>query len=115
MWIRVVAALLIVTTLSGCTSMHAVRAQPSPGVRVGDTVNLWARDGRKDHFKVAQITDTEILGTKGQRYRIADLVRLERRAYSEGRTVALGAVVAGVLLVLYSIGVAVGEGLMRDF
>ncbi len=120
--IGVPAALLLVFSQSGCSTMKSAATQPvelqqkirSGGVvAVGDRVAIVTSDGREYRFVVTDIDNTHI-GGKGVQIPIDTIEGLRVREFSAGRTVALatGIGVTGAL-VYYSI-LAVGAAALAS-
>ena len=112
--VRLVCLLTVfAVNASGCSSMHrvpVVAAGSAPaGDRIGpgDEVRVTLRDGRQARFTVQRVEETALIAADGTRYENADIVTLERRAFSGGRTALLVAgVVGGVLFFAYAVAVA---------
>lgn len=112
--VRLVCLLAILAvSATGCSSMHRVpvvaagSAQASDRVGPGDEVRVTMRDGRQARFTVQRVEDAALVAGDGTRYEITDIVTLERRAFSGGRTALLVAgVVGGVLFFAYAVAVA---------
>jgi hypothetical protein len=87
----VLVAVLVLTLAPGCTSLrnvHREPANPFATIRVGEVVKVHTSDGRQNEFKVAQISLTEIAGTKGEKYQASEITRLQRRKFSGVKTTA---------------------------
>ena len=79
---------------TGCSSMKAVRlhsgaSTPFGPLRAGDEVTVVTRDGRTVRFVVAEIAGEEIVARSGGRYHRDDILRLERKTFSLGKTALL--------------------------
>ena len=96
-------ACILAFSAAGCTSLKTIRLTDSPPsapferVRVGDTVRVETRDGERHQFQVRQIDGDVLVSESGDRYPRGQVVRLQRRSVSIGRTALL---VGGVLLAL---------------
>jgi hypothetical protein len=104
------SCLLICTIAIGgaaaCTSIKTIRPTTEPGkpvygsLKKGDRVTLHLRDGRQLAVRIAQVDEQGVVSIEGIRYLREDITRLERKAVSVGKTVALAAGVGfGVLLI----------------
>ena len=70
----------------------------APAVKVGDEVRIVLRDGTIAGLIVAEVAADALVGTRGQRYPVGEIVQMERRQVAPGRTAGLLAgVVAGTL------------------
>ncbi|MCK5326664.1 MAG: hypothetical protein KAJ57_11670 [Woeseiaceae bacterium] len=109
------AALFFAILLSsGCSSLSPVEMAPeqvqeriSEGdiIRVGDTVRLATRDGEIHEFEVTAVTPEQIVGENID-IAIDDIVAVETREFSAGKTTAL----AGGAVLMWAIIVAVALG-----
>ena len=106
--------LITITLLmvSGCTTLKPVEMPPeqlhgriSAGeiIEVGDSVKIVTTDGTVHKFKVSGITADRITG-KNIELPIADIVAVETREFSGGKTTALA---GGSAFLLYTIAAAV--------
>ena len=101
-YLRVIACLLVcamTAASSGCTSMKtikpAVPGAPVFGkVKAGDTVQVRTQDGRSKRFVVQQVEPEALVAADGTRFTRAEIVGLQRRSFSGGKTGALAAGVA---------------------
>jgi hypothetical protein len=76
-------------------------------VKVGDTVEVETRDGRRERFVIEQIDRDTLVSPSGVRYRSSDIVRLKRRSFSGWKTLGLvGGIYAGAFLVVAALAVA---------
>ncbi|WP_323846295.1 hypothetical protein [Microbulbifer magnicolonia] len=91
--------------LAGCTSLKPVEMTPqelhaeikqSQVVQVGDRIKAVTMDGKTHEFRVTEISATTIFG-KNERVEIAQIVALETRQFSGGKT----ALLAGGAYLLY--------------
>jgi len=99
---RAIACLLACTVAAanaGCTSMKTIHPATTPNqpvygpVKAGDTVIVQTPDGERWRFVVQAIDGNAIVAPEGKRYERADVVRLQRKAFSGPRTIGL---VAGI-------------------
>jgi hypothetical protein len=74
-------------------------AAAAPVVKAGDDVVLVLRDGTRAGLVVAAVQTDVIVGTRGQRYPVADIVEIERRRLSIGRSTGLA---AGLFAAVYA-------------
>ena len=119
---RMIACLVtcvLAAASAGCTSMKPIRlnadptAAPFGKVKAGDTVEVEARDGRRERFVVQQIQGDAIVSPTGARYTVAEITRLQRRSFSGLRTTLLGGgVFAGVFVVIAAAAAAALGSLM---
>jgi len=110
---KLISMIIIILVASGCTTLKPVEMSPeqlhdriSAGevIEVGDSVKIVTTDGETHKFKVSAITADGIAG-KGIEIPIADIVAVETREFSGGKTTAL-AVGSGVLLYVIAAAVA---------
>lgn len=112
--VRLVCLLTIfAVSVSACTSMHRVPvvaadpAQIGDKIVPGDEVRVTMRDGRQARFTVQRVEEAALIASDGARYENPDIVTLERRTFSGGRTALLVAgVVGGALFFAYAVAVA---------
>jgi uncharacterized lipoprotein YajG len=107
---RLIASVVVwvAAASAGCTSMRTIHPVTEPAtpifdsVKVGDTVVVQTRDGRRDRFVVRQIDGDAIVSEQGVRYTRADISQLQRRSVSTWKTVLLvgAAVYAAVYIML---------------
>jgi hypothetical protein len=82
---------------TGCTSMRPIPLSAAPTdapfgkVKVGDSVFVQMKDGRRERFVVRGVEGDELVSDRGVRYRSADISVLKRRSFSPGKTTALAA------------------------
>jgi mRNA-degrading endonuclease toxin of MazEF toxin-antitoxin module len=115
---RLVALVLTAVLASGChvqTRVALPGDAPAPGVvaastvKAGDEVRLVLRDGTIARVTVAEVTPDAIVGTGGQRYPIAEIVRLDIRSVALGRTAGVTAgIIAGTLVLFTLLMLAAG-------
>ncbi|MDH3752045.1 MAG: hypothetical protein OEU40_15780 [Gammaproteobacteria bacterium] len=112
--------LLVILVASGCTtlkpaemSLEQLHEQIFAGniIEVGDSVKIVTADGAIHKFKVSAITANRITG-KDIELPIADIVAVETREFSRGKTTALAAV--GVVLA-YVIAEAAATASLLDY
>jgi hypothetical protein len=99
---------LSVFLLIGCTSIKPVELPPEKLqerilngslISVGDKIQVVTSDGVRSTFEVVSI-DGESISSKDQKIHIKDIIALETKSFSGGKTSAL---VGGTLLWLYVI------------
>ena len=104
---RLIACVLIwiiVTASAGCATMKPVRIETDPAapafgsVKVGETVDVETRAGRRVRIVVRSIERDAIVSTAGERYVRGDLVQLKRQTRWNAKSVWL---TAGILYVLF--------------
>lgn len=114
----VVAPLLIVALAAGalgCTSMKTVRPSTDPSnpvfgkVKAGDAVVLYLADGRRLEITVARVDRDALVSAQGVRYERAEIVQLQKRAFSGPKTVGFvaAAYAAAIAAVIAALGIAV--------
>ena len=101
---------MITATLAGCTSLQTaempsneLRTQIRAGelISIGDRILVVTADGSEHKFKVTELDDTSIHG-KDEIIRIDDIVALQTRELSAGKTALLaGGVSVGVVAALF--------------
>ena len=85
--------------------------QPLYGpLKAGDTVIVQTPDGERWRFVVQAIDGTAIVAPEGKRYERADVVRLQRKAFSGPRTIGLVAGLTAGVLLIFGIAVASAYG-----
>ncbi|MEZ5417167.1 MAG: hypothetical protein R2708_07480 [Vicinamibacterales bacterium] len=98
--LTVIPAVCLLTALAGGCHVQTRVALPgesppagaaAPVVKAGDDVVLVLRDGTRAGLVVAEVQTDAIVGTRGQRYPVADIVEIERRRLSIGRSAGLAA------------------------
>ena len=103
---------LMLLIASGCTTSKPIELAPEQLqeristediIQVGDNVNIVTSDGVSHKFKVTAITENHILG-KDIEIPIMDIIALETRAFSGGKTSLLvGGTVLWMVFILLSI------------
>ena len=105
---KIVMIVVMIFVLGGCTSMQPVEMQPvqlqkelvaGDIVDIGETVKLVTADGKEHKFKVASIGNDHISG-KNEDILIKDIVAVETREFSAGKTAVLAAGSAAALAYL---------------
>ncbi len=103
---------LVIPVASGCTTLQPVEKSPEQLherifadniIDVGDSVKIVTSDGANYKFKVAAVTADHIAG-KDIEVPIEDIIAVETREFSGGKTTALA---AGGLALVYVIAGAV--------
>ena len=112
---RITALVLVAALASGC---HVQKRIALPGeipavstvaVKPGDEVRIVMRGGVTALGRVTEVNQDGLIAAGGQRYPYADMLQLERRQFSVGRTVALVAgSVAGTLAMFIALLLAAG-------
>jgi hypothetical protein len=109
---KLISMIIIILVASGCTTLKPVEMSPeqlheriSAGeiIEVGDSVKIVTADGAIHKFKVTAISADHIAG-KDIKLPIVDIVAVETREFSGGKTTAL---TAGGLALVYVIAAAV--------
>lgn len=114
---RLFASVLIgVFAVAGCTTTQRIRpALPGDGpfraLQAGDSVIVLTKGGEQTSFVVQRIEGDALVAPDGRRFVLADLVRVERKAFSGAKTAGLIAAIAGgaFLIVVITVGVWLGE------
>ena len=120
LWIRPVPAAapflavlvcFLVAAEPGCTSLQTVPPATEPSaavfgeVEAGDTVVVHLADGRHLELTVARVEGDVLVSAEGVRYARGEIIQLQRRRISRGKTAlavtagALGVWAAAVILV----------------
>ena len=114
MFSKFISAFLVMLLVSGCSTVKPVEMTPdqvqqkvSAGelIAVGDKVRVATSTGEVYDFKVTAVTNQQILGD-GIQIPIEDVVAIETREFSVGKTAAL----AGGTVLLWAVIVAVALG-----
>lgn len=109
----------VMMQLTACTSLHSVEMSPEQlqskirageAVNTGDTVKLVTGDGQRHEFTVTEITSTNISGANAS-VSIDDVIALETRKFSGGKT----ALLVGSMVTLYAVLAAIAAGIMIGF
>ncbi len=117
---KFVSMMMIILLASGCTTLKPVEMSPeqlheqiSTGdvIKVGDSVKVVTADGAISKFKITAITAEHISG-KDTELRIEDIVAVETREFSGGKTTALA---VGGVVVLYGILGAVAAASLLSY
>jgi len=107
--------IVIALVTSGCTTLQPIEMSPeelqqkiAEGeiIEVGDKVKVVTADGTVHKFEVSEITADRVSG-KDVELLVADIIAIETREFSGGKTAAL---VAGSTLVYILVGIAVAVG-----
>ena len=102
---KLISMFVVILLFSGCTTLRPVELSPeqlheriSIGevIQAGDDVKLFTADGKHHEFQVTAVTDDRIMG-KDIEIPIADIIAVETREFSGGKT----AVLAGSAYLLY--------------
>ena len=111
-----VSVLIGAFATAGCTTMQTIRpAMPGEGpfrpLQAGDTVVVLTKGGDQASFLVERIEGDTLVASDGRRFVVGDLVRVERKAFSGGKTAGLVAAIAGgaFLIVAITVGAWLGE------
>ena len=108
---KIILPIIVLFAVCGCSTLKTVdmspeqlRDQISRGeiVKAGDSVRIVTIDGETYKFRVTAITSDQISG-KDTTVPIANIVALETRVFSGGKTAAL---TAGSVVLLYVIAAA---------
>lgn len=116
--LAVIPAVCLLAALAGGCHVQTRVALPgespptgtgAPVVKAGDDVVLVLRDGTRAGLVVADVQTDAIVGTRGQRYPVADIVEIEQRRLSVGRSTGLAAglfaaVIAAFTLLMLAAG-----------
>ena len=105
---KTVIIIVTILVLGGCTSMQPVEMQPvqlqkelvaGDIVGIGETVRLVTADGKEHKFKVISIAKDRISG-KDTDILIKDIVAVETREFSAGKSAVLATGTAAALTYL---------------
>jgi hypothetical protein len=111
-FVKLLSTIVAILVCSGCTTLEPVQVpseqlheRMSSGeiVHVGDDVKIATADGKRHQFRVTAVTADTISGEKID-IRIVDVVAVETRKFSGGKTAAL----AGGGILFYLMIVAAG-------
>ncbi len=118
---KLISTIVVVLFVSGCTTMKPVEMSPeqlrqkvSAGeiVKVGDSIQIATTDGRTHKFKVTAVTNDRISG-KEIEIPVGDILAVQTREFSGGRTTALAAGGVGLIYIIGSaivVAAALGGG-----
>lgn len=102
-----------------CTTMKTIDPAVAPGapafgdVKAGDTVVVHTRDRRRVRFVVDKVEQTALVARDGSRYQHEDIVLLQRRSFSGGKTALLvGGIVTGVVFFIAAAAAAAMSGFL---
>jgi hypothetical protein len=87
--------LIIILACAGCTTLQPLAGDPLQHLKVGDRVAIVTQDHLKHRFRVKSI-DASVVTGASQTVPIDQIVSVQRRQFSLGKTLALVAVLAGV-------------------
>jgi hypothetical protein len=110
---KLIASIMALLLFSGCTTFRPIESQQlheklSAGevIQVKDEVKIHTSDGMNHSFKINAMSEGRIMGTD-ENVPIEDIVSIEKREFSTGKTVLLiGVGIVGIVLVLGSIAAA---------
>ncbi len=111
---KFLASIMILLLFSGCTTFRPVELESrqlqeklSAGeiIHVKDKVKIHTSDGVNHRFKVKEMSDGLIAGSKGN-VRIEDIVSLEKREFSAVKTILLVGATVYFISVLAAAGSA---------
>lgn len=114
---KLISAIIVILLASGCSTLTPVEMSPeqlheriSLGeiIQVGDSVRIVTTDGENHKFKVSAVTAEHIAG-KDIEISIADILAVETREFSGGKTAALA---VGSAALLYAIAAAVATAVV---
>ena len=104
---RVVLLLMIISFISGCSTMKPLpsvdRATVSSHVELGDKVEITRNDGGVVKFKVSEITDTGV-GGDGHFIAYADMRDISSKQFSAAATLGLAVGVLAIVTLVVSAG-----------
>ncbi len=109
---------LVIPVASGCTTLQPVEMSPEQLheriftdniIEVGDSVKIVTSDGASHKFKVSAVTADHIAG-KDIEVPIGDIIAIETREFSGGKTTALTA--GGLALVYVIAGLVAAASLL---
>jgi hypothetical protein len=117
---KLIATITAILFVGGCTTLKPVEMSPellqqhiSEGevFEVGDYAKIVTTDGVIHKFKVTGVSADEILG-KGVEVPISDIVAVETREFSGGKTTALA---VGSAAILYIIAASVAAASLLSY
>jgi len=106
--------LLLILCITGCTSMQPVEMEPEQLrqkivagelLKAGDKARIFTTDEAQHEFRVRSVTDEMVIGDE-DRIPVDEIVAVETREFSGGRTLLLG---AGSVSILYIIAILVAS------
>ena len=111
---KYILVLILVLLSCACTTLRPTEASPADLQRMitqenlfksGDRVKLVTADGRVHKFRVTQIdVDNGLVIGKQQSVQIADIIAVETREVSVGKTAALAGGLFGIYLIIAILG-----------
>jgi hypothetical protein len=87
--------LIIILACAGCTTLQPLAGDPLQQLKVGDRVAIVTQDHLQHRFRVKSIDADAVIGAS-QTVQLDQIVSVQRRQFSLGKTLALAAVLAGV-------------------
>jgi hypothetical protein len=115
------AIILTLVIFSGCTSLKPIDLPPEQLqdrivteeiIKVGQSVKIATSDGKTHEFEVTEIRDDHILG-KDVDIPVKDIVALENREVSTGKTLAFaGGTAVGFIVVISILLIAAAPAMM---
>jgi hypothetical protein len=87
--------LIIILACAGCTTLRPLAGNPMEQLKAGDRVVIVTQDHLKHRFRVSSV-DAGVVTGASQAVHIDQIVSVQRRQFSLGKTLALAAVIAGV-------------------
>ncbi len=112
MFLKLCSIFLVMFLVVGCSTMKPIDMPPeqvqqkiSAGevLGVGDAVKLTTKDNEVHEFKVTSLTDKQVLGENIE-IAIDDIVAIETKQFSAGRTAAAAAAAGGTVLLWIIVG-----------
>ena len=111
---KTVSVVLILIFLTGCTTFRPIESSPEPlenriisekVIVPGDTVKVITTDGKHHKFRVVSITEDKISG-KNIELQLTDIVSLETKKFSGGKTALLVGGSGALILLVSAIAVS---------
>jgi hypothetical protein len=97
--------LIIILACAACTTLQPLAGDPVQQLKVGDRIVLVTQDNLKHRFRVDSI-DAAVVTGPSQAVPIDQIVSVQRRQFSRGKTVALVAALAGGAALVIGLAVA---------
>jgi hypothetical protein len=115
---RLVVLTVALSSLGGCTGYKRVsldtttpdRSNVVGQVVVGDTLRVVTSGGTRQDIRVKAIEGDALVGERGERVVFGDIVFVERRSFSVGKTMLLGIGIFGGCMLALGVALAVSGG-----
>jgi len=114
-WVTIAVVLSLPVSCTGYKRV-SLGATPPTGsmvvgqVAVGDTLRIVTSGGTRQDIRVKTIEGDALVGERGERVVFGDIVFVERRSVSVGKTMLLGVGIFGVCMLALGVALAVSGG-----